>query len=42
MTTRANQQHLPIKFLGNKKGPTKGFYLGVGKLTQYFCIKPIF
>ena len=39
MTTRTysestDQQHLRVKFLGDQKGPTKGFYLEVWKLVS--------
>ena len=36
MTTRTDQQHLRVKFLGDKKGPTKGFYLEVWKINSVF------
>ena len=31
-----DQQHLCVKFLGDKKGPTKGFYLEVWKIKSVF------
>ena len=41
MTTCTNsestdQQHLRVKFLGDKKGPTIGFYLEVWKISSVF------
>ena len=41
MTTRTGQQHLRVKFLGDKKDQRKVFVWKFGKLTQYFCIKSI-
>ena len=33
-----DQQHLRVKFLGDKKGPMKGFYLEVWKINcLYIC-----
>ena len=34
-----DQQHLCVKFLGDKKGPTKGFYLEVWKINSVFFCK---
>lgn len=31
-----DQQHLHVKFLGDKKGPMKGFYLEVWKINSAF------
>ena len=36
MTTCTDQQHLRVKFLGDKKGPTKGFCLEVWKINSVF------
>ena len=36
MTTHTDQQHLRVKFLGDKKGPTKGFYVEVWKELSIF------
>ena len=36
MTTRTDQQHLRVKFLGHKRGPTKGFYPEVWKINSVF------
>ena len=34
-----DQQHLRVKFLGDKKGPMKGFYLEVWKINSLFFYK---
>ena len=46
---RTDQQHcmhnsikVKFKFVGDKKGPTKGFYLEVWKIDSIFFIKSIF
>ena len=31
-----DQQHLGVKFLGDKKGPMKGFYIEVWKINSAF------
>ena len=36
MTTRTDQQHLHVTLLGDKKGPTKSFYLEVWKINSVF------
>ena len=33
---RTDQQHLRVKFLGDKKGPMNGFYLEVWKINSIF------
>ena len=46
MTTRTysestDQQHLSVKFLGDKKGPTKGFYREVWKIKSVFFLSSL-